>query len=397
MGLYREYYEITLMVNDREIELIPNAFSFSQTDSIHKLFSTGRVLLNDETGLLQEYMGADVGNRITLNYGTEEKTNENHYIIIGNSMTNASTYKYLSGEVDIPLKHEWFNRQNRSSRSFNDRISEVIQSLLESYNFNDLDINDTQNKDFWYQANRTEAEFIKEVLRDRAFSTNTGGTPFFAYITNDNVFHLRHLQSMNQQKSIAKYVYDPSRFNTKSEEGSLYTFYDVTKWQTEVDSNTKKLRNIEIYYINKDGSLVKKETETLPNHTSGDGTQYPILNDSGNATDTLEFFFKDNDNDNTKGRINSAFRDNLFSDRFMVTAPLNPELQSGQKIEVEFLRQDDEEGSSSSERYSGEYIIEMCTHNWDKDRSMGETMLVIGRGLSNLPSNYLFSRYAMER
>jgi hypothetical protein len=393
MAVYRDYYEIELYANDRLIDIIPNSYGFAMTDSIHKLFATGTFYLNDETGLLQEYMGTDQGVKVTLDYGTKEKTNKNHYVVLGNSLQNPSTSKYISGEVEISLKHEWFNFQDRRSTSFDDRISQIVKRLVSGYGFNNIDVNDSQNRDYWYQANRTQSEFIKEVLLPRAYSTNAAGTPFFAYITSDNVFHFRNLQSMYNQNPEFKYIYDPTRFHKQTDTDQKFLINDLVKWQTDWDNTTKDQRQIDFYFVEKDGSVKKASTERLIQHVGG-GAAIPILNEQGNTTDVKTWFFQNGRvTDNDKGKINDSFRENLFIDRFLITVPLNPYLQSGKKIEVEFKKQQ-EDGVGISERYSGDYIIEMCSHVWNKEESRGETQVLIGRGATTIPANYLFGQKA---
>lgn len=394
MALYRDYYEIELYANNRLIDLIPNSYGFEMTDSIHKIFSSGAFFLNDETGLLQEYLGTDQGLHVTLDYGTKDKTNRNKYIVLNNTLNAPSTSRYLSGEVEVPIKHRWFNYQERRSASFDDRISEVVKTLAQAYPFSGMDIEDTQNRDFWYQGNRTQAEFIKDILLPRAFSTNSGGTPFFVYITNDDVLHMRHLQSMYTQKAKAKYLYDMNKTHKKGDINQRFLIQSLMKWQADWDNETKKTRQYDIYTVNQDGSVEKQSTERLLDHIGG-GRAVPIQNDQGNTTGIATWFFQEPSDDNDKGKINNLFRKNLFIDRFLITVPLNPYLQSGDKIEVEFNKKE-ESGVSTSERYSGNYIVEMCTHRWIKEENRGETEMVIGRGATTIPNEYIFEANVMK-
>jgi len=394
MPLYRDYYDIALSVNNQPVDLIPNAFSFSMTDSIHKLFSFGKFYLNDEAGLLQEYFGTDIGTKVGLQLGTEDFSNSNNYIITDSELPEVSTSKYLSGTVDITLKHEWFNYQYQSSEAYNNRISAVIQTLIGNYPFYDTQINDTQNGEYWYKGNRTQSEFIKEVLLPRAYSSNSAGTPYFAFTTNNNEFHFRHLSDMYNKQSKGRYRYDPTRTKPGEDVNPLYTVYNISKWNTPMDGKTKKQRNVQKYLLRNDGILEDKGVETLPEHIKTVGT-IPIMNDRGLINDVYTYYFDSQLNDQGKGQINNLFRESVFTDQFLLTVPFNPELKSGDKIELEILKQE-EGGDGLSERYTGNYIIEMCTHKWIKERSVGETDLIVGRGSAVFPSNYLFSQQGIK-
>jgi hypothetical protein len=389
---YLEYYKIGLSINDKSYNLDPTYFSFSMRDNIYNLYNTGTLLLKDKTGLLQEYFETTEGAIVKIEYGNSDYLNTCTFVNKFDQINETDNPGFMTGEVFFHLIHEWYNEQQIRSSAYSNRISRIIRDLTNFYNFKNKDINDTGNERTWYQPMITDAKFIEEILLPNAFSRNADQTPFFAYITNDNVFHFRNFKSMLEENVLTTVNFKINLEKVARGEESLQdTTQSVQRVHQSSDSDFK-LRRRNIFRIDRDTGEMDESEDELVNHYPQNNLKTSILHDRENTTDYFLVGFtqeETGDKESQLGRIFYSHRDALFLDKFIFFQPFNPKLKAGGAIQLNIYSTIDEKGNKLSKHFSGRYVIIDCEHIWDAESQKGYTKLIVGKRYNQVPEAYL--------
>lgn len=388
---YLDLYKIGLSINDRNFEIDPSYFSFSMRDNIFNLFNTATLSFKDKTGLFQEFFDTSEGAKVKLEFGDEDVINTCTYVNKYDKLDTTEKIGYLTGEVDFNLINFWYNSQYKISRAHNKRISNIIRDFAGQYQFKSKDIDDTGNQRTWYQPYMTNAKFITDMLLPNCFSRNADQTPFFAFITNDNVFHFRNYKSMTDEELIGTVDF---KINIDKISRGEDSFQNKTSSLKRIHQNSDKhfyLRHRNLFRIDKEDGTIKDEEDHITDHPTQNNLKIPILNDEGNTIDfKLVGFTKDEtgEKENQFGRIFYDHRDSLFLDQFIFIQPFNPKFQAGKNIQLNVYTTQNE-GSKLSKRFSSRYLIIDCEHIWDSETQKGYTKVIIAKKYVQVPESYL--------
>jgi len=384
--VFGDYYTINFSFNGTKFELAPQDFSFSLADSIYSLYNYGTFTLNDHDGILQEYFSTTEGGKLTIGYGASETINTCSFIIKKDELSEMSTPGFLTGSVDIELVHDWYGQQKIKSKAYEDSISAIVHRLAVAGGFVITDIENTGNRDLWYQPMITDAKFIQEMV-PAAYSPKSN-SPFYVYITNDGVFHLKSLQSMMNTKPIATIEYRTQDQKTKNVNQTIY----IKRFHQSSDEHRSQLKR-NIYQISRtDGSLTTLSGDGIDSYPPKNNKTVPIMNFHDEATGYVDLGFKEastgRDESMKGGGINSM-KKSSFIDRFLVLQQFNPLLKSGELVQLNIYSPEGD-GDKISKHYGGKYVVENCEHIWNNEELRGYTKMIIGRKYTGIiPSSYL--------
>ena len=380
--------EIELRINDQPLDILPTEFSFLLKDSIYDIFNTANFSFHDVSGLLQESFLLTEGIDIEISYGQEKNINKCRYVIIRDELDSPEKVGLMSGVIELKLVHKWYDEQEIRSTAYDKKISTIIQSLAQTYiqGFKKLDIESTVNDNIWYQPLITDSQFINEVLLPNAYSYSSNETPFYCYITNDNIFHLKNAKQMFESNSIDKFVFGIDRANNTK----ATTIMDLKRWK----KGTYLYRNLHhrlIFKLNKDTGALETKDDYLTDHPITGSNILPVIIDSDRITGFFDVGYTHSTSggsENLSGQVNSSMRESIFLERFLISVPFYPKLKSGNAIDIEIFMMTDTNESSLSSNYSGKYVIEECTHIWNGKDNRAYTQLLIARKYVNIPENY---------
>lgn len=390
-----DYYEIQLLVNKEEVDLSPESFSFTMYDSIHELFPTLRFDFHDTTGLMQEYLFTVEGLKAQLLYGADNQTIRNNYVIISDELLEPKTQGLLNGDVSVYMKHAFYDQQFVQSAAFEDRISNIVRKIAAKHSFDGVVINDTGNEDVWYQPLVTDARFIRTMLLPYAYSRNAEGTPFFCFITSDNVFNFRNYASMIGEKPVATLVYE-SPGEQSSRNPNLIR--DIERARTGSDY-TRHLRRRVVTRIDSSNGSVVEENDVITDAPSSGLKQVPIIDAESDPTGALHLGYTGSDSGEEEHRLGyqaHSRRDSFFLDRFRVSIPLNIALMSGKTVELDLTKWVSDDGGESSLTFRGNYLIEEASHIWDGGKKEGRSEMILSRKGMRVPNSYVLKNQLMQ-
>jgi len=385
-------YTIELKINNQVIEILPTEYSFSTKDSIYSIFNKGILNFHDVTGLLQESFLFSGGIPIGIKYGIDtEAINSCNYIITRNSLEKSEKQGILGGNVLIRLSNSWSDEQGKLSTAYSDRISNIVKKLAQKYNFQDLDVESTGNNDIWYQTFMSDAEFINNVLLPNAYSKSADNTPFYCYVTNDNVFHLKSAKSMfGNSLGVYNYTLENQQSINRT------TIISLKRWQKGTDLHGN-LHHRHIFKFNKDDGGLEEDEDYITDYLNPMGAQgasnVPLIYEKTRITDFVDLGFTQESpgqKENLLGQLCNSMKEGMFLERLFIVLPFNPKLKSGNPIDIRiFSITENSDNEHYSENYSGKWIIEECTHVWDGPNNRALTKLLCGRKYVNVTNTYL--------
>lgn len=381
-----DYYTITTYANDQEFELDPTGMSFSMADSIYSLYNYLTFSLNDHTGLLQEYFGTTEGLKLRLEYGTPEQSNICTYAIRKNELSDISIIGTLAGTVDIEMVNYWRNTQSIRSKAYQNTITAIISELIRNQGFSDTDLEDTGNNDYWYQMMTTDGKFINDVLLPNAFKSGDN-SPFYAYITSDNVFHLKNLASMLNTSVVDEINYRPVGHSSSKEE---YQTLQIRRWNSPSEEHYNDISRRVFTISRTDGSITEND-DGITSYPPKVNRSMAIMNVPSDATGYYDVGFENTETgprENNKGLKINSMRKSTLTEHFLVMMPFNPKMLAGKLVQLNIYSADDPD--KLLHNFSSKYVIENSEHVWDGPNHKGFTKLILGRKYTNvIPSSYL--------
>lgn len=382
---FLDYYLLDFKFNNKPFEFNPLELSFSLFDSIYSFYNSATLQVNDMSGLLQEYLSFNNGTKVSISLGTDDHTNECTYVINQNRLDKPNIMGLISGMVDLNLVNHISYEQTPKSVAYKDSISKIISKIMNTYKLNGFDIESTTTPDIWYQALMTDAKFIRDILNENAYVSNANA-PFYSYITNDNVFHFKNIQSMLNNKPVITLEYTA---NVKDVDQKTLVF-GLKRWSENLDNN-RQFYNRTNYYINRETGNIDTKISKINDTANGKKTN--LLNVEDLTTSFHNVYFYDPNSaqrDNLNGRIYDSTRQSIFTDHLLLLHPFQPTLHSGQKIILNIYIKSDKD-FQLSKHYSGEYIIENCEHIFYGTENKVFTKLIVGRKYITINSAYLLS------
>lgn len=390
--IFKDFYEIEILANKAALELGASQFSFSLSDSIHRTFPKATLWLNDFSGVFQEYLLTVEGTIFEFYYGVKENADsaiDSKFVVLQDAVEEPTTQGILNGEIKTEMLHEYYDTQELVSAAHNNRISFIVRELADQYQFRDLDINDTGNQDTWYQMLCTNEQFMRHGLMPNAYSGNSFDTPFFMFVTLDNVFHWRHFKSLIDQAPVDTLVNLPPTEGSSSTRNAIRSIRRVHKHS--------KIRRRFIHQLDYTNGELLEEEDSILDYPS-DTSKVQLIENEELIQSFLFQGYTESDSSRDENDIGykiHTMRESLFTDRFLVEVPFYPELRAGKMVNLEIRLYENNSGEESSLLYRNKFLIEESVHNWNGQNQNGSTTLVVSRKNVNVPSSYLVGNQLM--
>lgn len=390
--IYNQYYNLEVSLNGQALEISPNETYFSMHDSIHNFFSNSTIMLNDPFGLMREYMMSIEGTSYELSYGIENLKNnllKNSYVTISDETQEVMSSGTLNGKISLNLLNNFYDKQEVKNAAYKKPISSIISSLIEDFLFKAKDIESTQGVTTWYQLGMNQKDFIEKVLIPNAYSDSADKTPFFVFIDNNNVFNFKSYKTMFNSSPVATLNFNP----IKKDSSSIDSIYDIKPFRTgSLKTKSKRNRTLVSRSL-KDGSFTK-EKDLMSSYpgTKESGALLPMLGDEKLVTDLYYQSYQYTDQGRKEsflGRKISGQKDGFFLEKFLITLPFNPLLNSGKTIILNVTILNEHRIPEYSLYNSGKYLIEDCIHSWiGGDIKRGSTQIIVSRKYCFIPSTF---------
>lgn len=382
---YQRCY-ISLKVDGVDTQLTPSSYAFTLFDSIYNFYSKAKLVISDFMGNLNEYLAFVDGTEIEISFGlTEDNMKTCKYTVVGNSVPNQTANGYgFGGTFELNLIHNYFYKQSKQSRAFQDNISSIVEKLVKSYNFSAIDIEETNNSGYWYQPYINDSEFIQNYLLPFAYSSSARNTPFYCFIDSNNGFHFKSFQSMMNNNSVKELTYatDP-----------LLVLADDTKFSTINFAQTElsKLRpwfNCKYFSYDKDSKFIENN-DSLLDYIKENG-KYPIKGSDFEKTNIVSLYDDDlkldDTKNNNKGYVINLHNEIMCPDKIIINTIIDTSLTCGKVLTINIPTTKSNNSDDYSIRNSGKYIIESSYHIWDGQKP--RTMLVCSKQNVKLNSEY---------
>lgn len=388
--IYNDYYNIDFLLNKKSLQITSSDVVFSIHDSIHSFYPTATVLFNDITGSVREYLLPIEGNIFTIIYGTElnSKSISCNYVSNKSETPQSMSNGLLNGRITQRLTHEYNFYEETINKAYAGKISTIVSSTISDYTFSKKNIDATGSESTWYRLTSTQKDFIENVLIPNSYSDNSNNTPYFCFITVDNIFNYVHYYTLTTKSSIATLYYAP----IKQSSIDINAILDIKPFN---NCSNYKLRNRKVLTRSpSDGTFtttVKKITDCPSNNPSEN--KFPVIYNKNLNTSFEYYLFNKTDlgeKEALKARILDEEREGLFTEKFQIITAFNPELKSGENVDLDLNIM----GSTLIEKSlysSGKYLIEDCIHSWDGSIKKGFTTIIVSRKYAKVPSNYLLS------
>lgn len=362
------------------------AISFSIRYNIHNVYPKMNMSLEDVDGLFAEYLMTTPGLKYSVEFGIEggEENIKGDFVIQKDITTKLRQTELFAGTLDISLIHAWSTKQKRETLSYNKNISDIVKQLVNNYNFRSQNIENTQNKEIWYQGKQKQSEFIKKGLLPYAY--NSTETPFYFYIDCQNNVNFHSYDSFvkNSPNRTHEYTYQRQASHDDAM-GNL--IIDIRRWSEDkmvLDSEQKQ----ETFSVNRDGELIKID------YNSSDFLKKKALDAEPfvkNEEGIGQYYYRGINRDITnsdKGYRLHKMRRLFHPERYMVMVPFNPKIKAGDIFKMRvYLPNDSNE--TFSERFTGDYVIEMSEHIWDGETMNAITKTIISRKYIQVPDDYI--------
>ncbi|MGD9678180.1 MAG: hypothetical protein AB7V16_07425 [Vulcanibacillus sp.] len=380
--VHNNKYEISISLEDQELDSIPSNFSFTQKDSIFNLYPTASLKFNDIQGHFSEYLSFINGTKINITYGLPDEYFSCDYAIIKNSIPDQQSIHSFGGISEMSLLHYYSFNQSKKSFAYKDEISNIIKKITPS--FTDRKIEVTENKGVWYQSLITDADFMENYLLPFAYSSTSSKTPFFLFIDSNNTFHFQSYASLFSQKPVEDLQFTKKGTPESAGKNSIHALFPYQSSLSEIR------HTIHSYYSQFKKDKVFDINEDIINDFIYQGKQIPIISNIDNVMDYQTLYSDDVEDvdikNNNLGLRLFQKRNNFTVDKLVVAINLNKNLCSGKKVNILLPTFSDKEIEELSARYSGEYLIESSYHIWSS--TQGSTILILSRQGSRFPSSY---------
>lgn len=375
-------YEISIFLEDQELDAIPSNLSFTQRDSIYQLYPVASLKFNDIQGHFSEYLSFINGTKVKIVYGTIDEYFPCEYTIVRNSIPDQQSMHSFGGISEISLLHYFSFNQTKKSFAYKDEISNIIKKLTSSFSNRTIDV--TENKGTWYQSLITDADFMENQLLPFSYSSSASKTPFFLFINSNNEFNFQSYNSLFSKTAVEELKFTKKGTPEALGRDSIHTIFP---YQPNVNNIRHTLHS---YFSTFDKSGANVISDDSIKDFIHNGKQIPIIANLDNFTDYQCLYSNDVDDkdikNNNLGLKMFQKRDCFTIDKVVVVTTLNKKLCAGKKVKISVPTFSDKEIEELSSRYSGEYIIESSYHTWNS--TQGNTILIISRQGTKLPNTY---------
>lgn len=376
---------ISLKLNDNDSELSPMSFAVQEFDSIYQLYPKVKLNVSDYEGVLNEYLAFVDGTKVEISFGeSDDSLKKCSFVVAKNAVPQQKTSSNgTGGDFEVELIHEYFIKQYKKSKAYQNNISDIIKSLVNEYEFDSIDIESTLNSGMWYQPYVNDAEFIMNYLSPFAFSNSSENTPFFTFIDSNNNFHFKSFNMMFNGKAIHELTYD-----TENVIANPYGLSSVNFSQLEL-SKLRPWLNTSYYNYDNNGNYVY-DNDKLMDYMKTTKGKFPIIGNSDNPTNIISLYDYDIEQDDTennnKGYKINLHKESILPDKIIINTVLNKNLVCGNIITINLPSVESNQTDEKSLRNSGNYLIESSYHIWDGHNA--RTMLICSKQNINITNEY---------
>lgn len=367
-------YDLFLTLNNKLFEPDVGNISFYIKYSIWENVPIGVFIINDASGLLQEYFLTVPGTDLNISLGYNENYIEADMFIRNDPLMESDKPYVLGGDVELSLSHRWIKEQTPKNGSYTGTISTVVNQLSSHPQYKDFEISidRTDKEDTWYQANRTDLEFIKSLV-PYCKSRGSIGTPFFFFIDEANSLNLRSYRTL-----ITKEVSQTLNYNPIGETEYKNNIASIGRKHKDFFENKPKSNSL-FYYLDKTSGEFETRVSDLKMFSS-EGANVPFKKLKTKQYTKINFLGKNLFPEDIDAEIIYSSRDILQQDKFVIRLPFNPLLKIGTPVNIKtYASSKGESIPSTLSQYSGKFLIEESIHMYDGFNQKVLTTLIVSR------------------
>ena len=388
--IVNELFDVSVFRDGKVLDIEPSNIKLTLHESIHSLYPTAKLVINDVTGMLRDNFFGIEGFSLSFSLNNTQMTSitTGDFVVYQNDYDQTNKSRLMTGDLVLDMVHDYYSVQEVKSEAYKNRISSILPDLIDNYPFSKIDKNDTGSKSTWYRMFSTQKDFIEQVLLPNAYSDNANESPFFSFITLSNEFHFNNYKYMTQQSTRLTLEYKPVQEQTLSP----YIIYKLKPLYVGSKKH-KHLRNENYYTRDKETGVYEFEELKLaefPKNTKTSKKLPAIYDDSLVTSCTAIGFSKEEvgEKEALKARIRYQQKDGLFIERYQITTILNQELVVGKTVTID-VYVPSSNGVTASRVQSDDFLIEDCIHHWDGSNKKGSTECIVSRKFVTVPNTSL--------
>jgi len=384
-------YKIKFSIEDFDMNFSLKSLQFNITDSIKNPYPSLSFSLDDSIGVLQNIHAFTQNFKVKIYFGYKDETMEgieNSFIISDRSL-QPNNFENMGGRPNINCIHSLISEENKISKSYKNRISNIVRSLVRDKGFNSININDTGNYNVYYQPMMGDMEFIQKVLLPNAYSTNSNKSPFFCFIDSGNNFNFRNYFSMIKTSPVDTLTLSDSN----NKEINNQKVFSIISNTTNINY-TRPLYNTSLFYQNNSGEY-EEDNNYIDSYPRQTNKRYPVKNDvKDNITNyRIVGDLKDTDanlRENNLAKVINKNKNSLFLERFTISTLYNPKLKAGKTVTLKIPSVDSKGNKNLSNYYTDTYLIEQSSQIWNGLNLKATTQCIVSRKTINVTKNTKF-------
>lgn len=362
------------------------SITIMEFDSIYQFYPRVKLGVSDYAGFCNEYLAFVDGTQVEITFGvTDETSRKCTFVVNKNAVPQQKTSSNgTGGDFEIELVHEYYNSQFKVSNAYNSNISDIVDSIVEGYKFNSVNIETTLNSGYWYQPYVTDSDFIVNYLLPFAYSSTSNDTPYFAFIDSNNNFNFKSLNNMFSSTPLKELTYGTASEAVTIDDSVLSS---VSFSQVEYNK-IRPCLNIQYHNYDSNANFVT-DNDSLLDYLRTQG-KYPIVGNIENLTNIVELYDYDVDNDDTennnKGYKINIHKESMLPDKIIINTVLNKDLTCGNMVQINLPMVNSNNTTENSLRNTGKYLIESSYHIWNGRTA--RTMLVCSKQNIKVTNDY---------
>lgn len=384
-------YQLFIKIDEKEFNIDPTQINFRIEYSIYSILPKAFVTINDLSAILQESLLLAPGTKIDILFGKDNKFLDVRLNVDYDLIDDVQGKNSVNGLVELPMIHRMQTLLEPISRGFEDRISNVVRTVLDAHKneFNDIVVNDTENDEVWLQPYVNDFQFIDGILRERASSRNSKNTPFFNFIDEHNNFQFRNYKSMlgTNERLILEYREVTERSSEEDNSGNIIKVLDLARKHKSYLENLRDYKRHD-YYIDEDTGELDFVESKLGDYSDLRNIKIPMVQYKKDVS-AWSFHCLDN-KESVENKVINNSRHTINQDSFVCVCNFNPELIVGTPITLKvYYTALNDSSSEEVSQYSGKYLITHTKQIYDGNNGSYLSVLVIDRKGTKLSGNYL--------
>ncbi len=325
-------FKVTMKLMGNPFDPSPEDFNFAIKDDMFSFYPKGNLSFKDHSSVFLEYRAFNDGQEVDLSidFYEETATSPTTFMVENSSGEKPLAQGLLAKELQINLIHKCINNQESMSSAIEGTIADVVTEVSSIFDLEDYIISSTVGKSIWYRPFMTEQDYIEKMLIPLAINEGDEFSPYFAFITSDNIFHFEDYASLMSKNTKESFIFsnEPEHNMDPSLLTSVIPF-------TQGSTDIKSLWNKTITTLNPLDFTEIETTRTLqdrlPDGSLIVGTNDKISNLTYGGIGDLETTFKQR----VLGKDNLDSRKIFFQESLLITtARVFPNLHAGDTVDV---------------------------------------------------------------